>query len=129
MGRKPITQVLAENLEHFMGKRAMTQQALAQKSGVGQATISLYLRPEARKDTHSGVAASPTLAKIEALASALDVDIWELLRPLSASQRDLLRRVEMVVAEHVATYEIPGPPKSRTAKPKGTRRKPHPKVA
>jgi transcriptional regulator with XRE-family HTH domain len=127
MVKKRITQVLAENLDHFMRERGITQQALALKSGVGQTTISLYLRPEARKDTHSGGAASPTLAKIEALASALEVDMWELLRPLTANERDLLRRIELVVAEQMAKYEPT--PSAASAPPKGARRKPHARAA
>ena len=94
-----ITTVLADNLTHFMQARGVTQAQLAKRSGLGQTTISLYLRPAARSGTASGAAPSPTLARVQALAEALNVELWELLRPLTQAQRDLIRSVDAVIAE------------------------------
>lgn len=48
MEETDINKVLAENLAHYMKKRGVTQAQLAKLSGVGQTTISLYLRPPRR---------------------------------------------------------------------------------
>jgi len=58
MAGTDINQVLAENLRHYMAKRSLKQTALAQRSGVGQTTISLYLRPENRELGAKGKAPS-----------------------------------------------------------------------
>jgi transcriptional regulator with XRE-family HTH domain len=100
-----VTAVLADNLLYFMEKRGMTQAQLAKRSGLGQTTISLYLRPGARGGTASGTAPSPTLARVQALADALGVELWELLRPLTPAQRDLIRSVDAVIAERTSTAE------------------------
>ena len=49
MAGTDINQVLADNLKHYMDKHGLKQSALAQKSGVAQTTISLYLRPGSRE--------------------------------------------------------------------------------
>lgn len=111
--RMDITTILAANLRHFMGTKKMTQQTLANASGLGQTTISLYLRPERRNATNKGGAPSPTLAKVQALADALEVELWELVRPLSQAQRDLIRSVDAVIAEKT---EAPAPAKPASTK-------------
>ena len=88
-----LVKVFAECLRHHMTSQGLTQSALAKKSGIGQTTISLYLRPAARTDTVSGKAGSPTLANIEALADALGIEAWELLRIVTPAERDILRAV------------------------------------
>jgi transcriptional regulator with XRE-family HTH domain len=93
MAESRIVEVFANCLRHHMAERSVTQSELAKRSGIGQTTISLYLRPKARGDTVSGKAGSPTLANIEALAHALGVEVWELLRVVTPAERELLRAV------------------------------------
>jgi len=82
MGESRAAQAFAVNLDRLMQARGMTQAQLAKKAELGQTTISLYLRPEARNnDKANGQPGSPTLAKVEAIALALGVDVWDLLRP------------------------------------------------
>lgn len=101
------TENLAESLRYWMERRKLTQAALATKSGIGQTTISLYLRPDARDQTARGAKGSPTLANIEALASALRIDVWELLRPASHAERDLLDSVRALIEERSRADEAP----------------------
>ncbi len=93
MPKIPIVEVFAACLRHHMTDRGVTQAELAKRSGIGQTTISLYLRPKARGDTASGKTGSPTLANVEALADALGVEVWELLRVVTPAERELLRAV------------------------------------
>lgn len=97
-----VVETFAANLTHFMSAKGLTQAQVGAKSGLGQTTISLYTRPRARNgDTATGKLPSPTLANIEAVAEALGVEVWELLRPLTPAKRDLLKSLEAVIAEHV----------------------------
>ena len=93
MPESRIVEVFAACLRHHMTERSVTQAELAKRSGIGQTTISLYLRPKARGDTASGKAGSPTLANVEALAVALGVEVWEMLRVVTPAERELLRAV------------------------------------
>lgn len=78
--RKPINTVLAENIRLLMAKKHLVQSVLAKSAGIGQTTVSLYLHPEHRKPGKTGKPPSAKLSEVEALADALDVDTWELLR-------------------------------------------------
>lgn len=94
MQRMPINQALAENLAHYMKKRGLVQAALASKCGVGQTTISLYLHPERRKPGKDGKPGSAKLTEVEMLADVLEVDPWELIRPMSTTQRVAYEQIE-----------------------------------
>jgi transcriptional regulator with XRE-family HTH domain len=107
-----VTETLATNLRHFMSQKGMVQTDLAKATGLGQTTISLYLNPESRKDTNKGAPPSPSLARVQLLADALDVELWELLRPLTQAQRDLIRSIDAVIAE-----KMPKPKLAATAPP------------
>lgn len=102
MDETAISDVVALNLRHFMAQRKLTQQVLAKKSGMAQTTISLYLNPSSRKETGKADPPAPNLGKVNALAGALGVELWELLRPLTQSQRDLIKNVDRVIADQVA---------------------------
>jgi transcriptional regulator with XRE-family HTH domain len=93
MADSRIVNVFAQCLRYHMTTLNITQAELAKRSGIGQTTISLYLRPRARGDTVSGKAGSPTLANVEALADALGVEVWELLRMVTPAERELMRAV------------------------------------
>lgn len=94
--RRPINDVLAANLRHFMARSAdlQTQQALAARSGVSQRTISNYLNPENRSTGSRGKAPSAKLTEIERVARALGVEVWHLLRPTTPVEIDLWENVE-----------------------------------
>lgn len=94
MSGKPINDVLADNLAHFMGKRGLSQQALASKCGIGQTTISLYLDPSRRKPGALGKIPSAKLSEVEMLATSLGVDVWELLRSFTPAEREAYEQIE-----------------------------------
>ena len=94
MAANPINEVLAANLAYFMAQRGLTQKALAEKCGVGQTTISLYLNPSRRKSGIGGKPASAKLSEVEMLAKSLDVEIWEMLRQLSKDERQAQTQIE-----------------------------------
>jgi transcriptional regulator with XRE-family HTH domain len=94
MNQSPLNQALADNLAHLMDKKGLKQMALAKKCGVAQTTISLYLNPDRRKPGKDGKAGSAKLTEVEMLAIALDVEPWELLRPMTGAQREVYERIE-----------------------------------
>ncbi len=91
MTTKSINIVLAENLAYFMREKSMKQQALSERSGVAQTTISLYLNPSNRKDSASGKPKSGKLAEVEALAQGLEITVSDLLLDATPEQRKLLK--------------------------------------
>lgn len=106
----PLNLALAENLSHYMKKKGLTQMALAKRCGIGQTTISLYLAPERRKPGKDAKPGSAKLTEVEMLASALEVEPWELVRPTSDAQRELWERFE-------AAYQALKPLPTATEKP------------
>jgi transcriptional regulator with XRE-family HTH domain len=95
MDKLPINEVLAVNLAYFMKKRGFTQAALAARVGLAQRTIGNYLKPSLRQaESKSGKAPSAKLTEVEKIADGLEVQVWELLRPISPKERDLYKRIE-----------------------------------
>lgn len=94
MSKKPINDILADNLAYFMSKKGLTQAALSKLSGVGQTTIGLYLTPERRQPGKTGKIPSAKLSEVESLANALDVDVWEMLRPFTEQERTAYKHLE-----------------------------------
>jgi len=94
MQEKPINDVLAANLQHFMEHRGLNQPALAKLSGVKQTTISLYLAPARRLEGKSGKPSSAKLTEVAMLAEALRIEPWELVRNLTAEERDAYSKIE-----------------------------------
>ena len=90
----PLNQALADNLAYHMDKRGLTQMALANKCGIGQTTISLYLKPERRKPGKDAKPGSAKLTEVEMLAGALEVEPWELVRPMDGVQREVYEKIE-----------------------------------
>ena len=110
MAANPINEVLAANLAYFMAQRGLTQKALAEKCGVGQTTISLYLNPSRRKSGIGGKPASAKLSEVEMLAKSLDVEIWEMLRQLSDEERQAHAQIEQA-------FRALQPPETLISKP------------
>lgn len=102
MAKKPINEVLASNLAHFMTAKGLTQAALGEKCDIGQTTISLYLNPDRRKLGASGKAPSAKLSEVEMLAAGLGVDVWQLLRALPTAENDAYERDEADSAAELA---------------------------
>ena len=118
-----LNQALAENLEHHMSQKGLKQMALAKKCGVGQTTISLYLHPERRKLGKDGKAGSAKLTEVEMLAEALEVEPWELLRPLDGIQREVYERIgaayKMLTKDGVTPAAAQAKPAPATVAAKG----------
>ena len=94
MATKSINEALAENLKHFMDERQLVQKALAAKCGVAQTTISNYLNPGRRPIGASGKAPSAKLSEVEMMATALDIEPWQLLRSFSHDERVAYEAIE-----------------------------------
>lgn len=75
MKKTAARQVLARNLGGLMrqSEKLRTQTQVGDKSGVGQTTVSLMLRPE------SDTIAAPKLDTIENVAAAFGLEAWQLL--------------------------------------------------
>lgn len=95
MSEKPINDVLAANLVCLMKEQGFTQKALADKCGLNQTTISLYLTPSRRMTGSLGKAPSAKLSEVELLAKCFGVEIWQLLRPLNPEQRIAYAAIEV----------------------------------
>lgn len=106
---KTLNQILAENLSYFMTKIGMTQAQLGRAADMGQTTVSLYLNPQRRLTGKSGKEPSAKLAEVQRLAKALQVEPWELLRPLTEAQRDFYRSMEGLIAERAAEMQSVAP--------------------
>lgn len=92
---KSINQVVAENLAHWMEQAGFTsQQALADKSGVAQRTIANYLKPTLRDDTSSGKEPSAKVTELAKLATALHIEVWQLLREMTPQEREFYAQIE-----------------------------------
>jgi DNA-binding Xre family transcriptional regulator len=119
---KAINQVLAANLAFFMRQRGIASQtALAKKSGIAQRTIGNYLRPDLRQVSKSGKMPSAKLSELETIAAALDVQVWDLLRDMTPSERAFYAKLEAayrkLVPEEITAAELPSPPPPPPASP------------
>lgn len=122
MSKPTLNEILATNLARLMEKTGHKQASLAQASGVGQTTISLYLNPARRQPSKSGKVPSAKFGEVEALADALGVMPWDLLRPdddgetsaVPAPRRTVSPRagglVDMDAADDPFPMRIPGVP-------------------
>lgn len=79
--KKPAIDVLAENLARHMAGR--TQAEIGKAADISQRGVGYLLRPDTRQASKSG-AGSPTIHKVEAVANALGVEVWELLCPMDS---------------------------------------------
>lgn len=118
MNETDINEVLAANLAHYMEKRGFTQAKLAKESGVGQTTISLYLRPGARQLGAKGKAASAKLTEVHMIAKALGLPAWELVREYAPGEREARQLMESAFI-HLRDSAAPATP---PASSKGNRR-------
>lgn len=90
----PINQVVAQNLAYLMKQAKLTQAQLAEKAGVNQKTISNYLNPAQRTEGALGKSPSPKLVELDRIARALEVQVWELTRQMSPSERAMYAAIE-----------------------------------
>jgi len=129
----PINDVLAANLRHYMERGELrTQAALAQRCGLAQRTIGNYLHPKLRQGGISGKAPSAKLSELEKICDALQIEVWQLLRPASAIEHaledDLRYLVDkaMAQARDAAALQLhePARPYSANEHPTPKHRKP-----
>lgn len=78
MARESVGITLARELRALIEARQLSQSTLARMSGVAQKTISNVLNYTDSTDRHA------TIETVEALARALGLQPWELLRQESA---------------------------------------------
>lgn len=108
MTEPDINEVLAANLAHYMDKRGLTQAKLAKLSGVGQTTISLYLRPGDRVLGSKGKTASAKLTEVQMIAKAIGVPVWELVRDYAPGEREAHQLMESAFL-HLRSNATPPP--------------------
>lgn len=94
MEEKSINAVVAENLRYWMGERKLKQASLAEKAHVSQKTISNVLNPEQRAKGTSGKEPSAKLTELGRIANVLHVEVWQLTRPISESERAMYEAIE-----------------------------------
>lgn len=102
VSKTPINQVLAENLAHFMEEKGLKQAALSKKCGVSQRSISNYLNPEKRAAGKAGKEPSAKLSEVELIADGLEIEVWQLLRAMTDTERALYTSVERAFKELLA---------------------------
>lgn len=117
---------LAGNLDRHMRIRGMTEDGLAQASGISPRTVGNFLRPNNR--TSSGTSKSfpsGTLASLVRLAAALDLEAWELLiNRDSASrsrERDAARSRFIEAVEHAYMDRLRAEAAAAALKPRSSR--------
>lgn len=89
-----INQVLARNLAFWMSEAGLTQTALAKRAEVDQKTISNYLNPKQRVAGSKGKEPSAKLTELSKIARALAIDVWQLLRDQTESERKMYAAIE-----------------------------------
>jgi transcriptional regulator with XRE-family HTH domain len=98
--KESINRVVAKNLAYWMQQAGnIRQTALAEKAGVSQKTISNYLNPDQRAEGGTGREPSAKLAELEKIAKALHVEVWQLLRSMSPSERAMYEAIEKAYAD------------------------------
>lgn len=89
--KKSINKVLSEALAYFMGDY-WSNLSLAKASRVAEGTIRNYLNPASRGAGKTGKQPSAKLTEVDAIASALGLQIIDLLQDLTATERLALHR-------------------------------------
>lgn len=107
MNSEPITHAVARNLRRLMASKNLKQSEVAKRAGIGQTTVSLWLNPQARKEGETDTPASGTLARLEALARAVEVAPWELLAPEGAPAFALSEEERAVISALRAARSAP----------------------
>ncbi len=104
--KNTASQVVADNLKSLMKEKGWSQPALAEKSSVAQRSISNLLRPTERAASKSGKAPSPTVAQVEAVARAFDLEAWQLLCPMSGDKWKIYMAAERMYKDLLAPAEV-----------------------
>jgi transcriptional regulator with XRE-family HTH domain len=116
MQEKSINEVVAENLSYWMNQAKMTQAVLGEKAGVSQKTISNYLKPEQRSGGSTGKQPSAKLTELDRVSKALHVQLWQLTRKMSVSERQMYEAIEKAYLELRASA-IPAEPPTNEPPP------------
>lgn len=94
-----INEVVARNLAYWMGEAKLSQAALGEKAGVDQKTVSNYLNPGQRAVSASGKEPSAKLSELDAIAKALHIEVWQLTRQMTPSERAMYSAIEKAFAD------------------------------
>ena len=88
MDEQNLREVIAENLRAEMERKGVrTASELSRAANMPQTTLNLYLSPERAKGL-------PNLKHLLTLANFFDLQVWELLCPVSEAERRLMRSFE-----------------------------------
>ena len=105
---RPINDVIADSLAFFMSEKKLTQSQLAEKSGVAQTTISLYLHPNRRLPGKTGKPPSAKVTELAQLAAALEIMSWQLLQDLAPKERAFYANLEEAYRALSQNASLPG---------------------
>lgn len=89
--KKSVNEVLAEALAFFMNPY-WSGLSLSKASGVAEGTIRNYLTPSKRESGKSGKQPSAKLTELEKIATAMGLQVIDLLQDLSEAEREKLYR-------------------------------------
>lgn len=103
MEEKSINEVVAESVRYWMDERKLKQTPLAEKAHVSQKTISNVLHPDQRSKSKSGKEPSVKLTELARIAQVLDVEVWQLIRPISDSERKMYEAIEVAYKKLLAS--------------------------
>lgn len=85
-----LKQLVADNITKLMSMSGdcKSQLSLSKRSGIGQSTISNYLRPE----EYEG---SPQIDKLQKIANCFGLETWQLLHPTMGDKEITAKEIQM----------------------------------
>jgi hypothetical protein len=95
--RKPIVQVVAECLAWHLDRQGLNPTALSKRAGVSPNTVKNFLRPAAREPSASGKVPSGKLTELEMIATALGLEVADLVTDMSESARAERHRLSLAM--------------------------------
>lgn len=109
MAKSDINAVVARALAYYMGKAGWSESELGRKAGVSARTVGNFLRPEKRLAGSKGKEPSGKLTELALIATALQIDMADLVTDLTEAERETRKRLHMA-AHILSTGEMPHEP-------------------